>query len=248
MPTELLIYTQRKRKDFVIENFVGTDHILALSESGVYTFDDGNGTTTVNPLEAVFFEKNVSFYRKTQTPIIIHLFRFRTDENIFNRHHITFSDKERISSTIELLKKLNRNLPLQKDFSCKSRLFLDILNLYKIENADRITKSGTFDPLIENAVDILGKNYHNKLSLPDISEELGISYVQFSRRFKAALGITPFEYLANLRLERAQHLLTTTHLTIREIAPLCGFENEYYFSNFFKKHKNISPSVFRADI
>ncbi len=248
MATELLIYTARKRKNFVFEDFTADDHILAVSESGTYTFDDGSGETLVNPLEAVFFEKGIRFFRKTVTPVTIHLFRFRSDEKIFDGHHIKFINTERILSTISLLKKLNRSIPLQNDFTCKSRLFADILNLYKIENAHRTTESGVPDPLIENALDILGKNYHNKMSLPDISEALGISYVQFSRRFKSAMGITPFEYLANLRLNQAQHLLTTTDLTIREIAPLCGFENEYYFSNFFKKYKNISPSRFRTDI
>lgn len=248
MSTELLIYTARKRKNFVFEDFTADDHIFALSESGTYTFDNGNGLVTVSPLEGVFFEKNVRFLRKTVSPITIHLFRFKSDEKVFEGHHIKFRNKERISSTIALLKKLNRSIPLQNDFSCKSALFHDILNLYKMENADRISESGSLDPLIENAIDIMGKNYHNKISLPDISEALGISYVHFSRRFKTAMGITPFEYLTNLRLNQAQHLLTATDLPIKEIAPLCGFENEYYFSNFFKKYKNISPSKFRTDI
>lgn len=248
MTPELLIYTERKRNDFVFENFTADDHILVLSESGIYTFDDGNGTVEVHPFEAVFFEKGVPFFRKTVTPITIHLFRFKSDEKIFGGHHIKFNNTERIASTINLLKKLNRSIPLQNDFSCKSTLFADIINLYKIENADRITKTGISDSMIESAIDYMGKNYHNKISLPDISESLGISYIHFSRCFRAAMGITPFEYLANLRLNQAQHLLTTTDLSIREIAPLCGFENEYYFSNFFKKHKNISPSKFRMDI
>lgn len=248
MSTELLIYTERSRENFVFEHFTADDHILALSESGTYTFDDGCGTIEVNPFEAVFFEKDIPFFRKTVTPVTLHLFRFKSDEKIFDCHHIKFNNTERIESTINLLKKLNRSISLQNDFSCKSALFSDIINLYKIENADRITKSGILDPLIESSIDFMGKNYHNKISLTDISDALGISYVHFSRRFKVAMGITPFEYLANLRLTQAQHLLTTTSLSIREIAPLCGFENEYYFSNFFKKYKNISPSKIRADI
>ena len=44
------------------------------------------------------------------------------------------------------------------------------------------------------------------------------------------------------------NLLTDTDLLIKEIAYACGFENEYYFSNFFKKHTTLSPSAFRASL
>ena len=248
MSAELIVYIARKRKQFVHEDFTGTDHIFALSESGIYTFDDGSGIKTVNPLEGVFFEKGVRFIRKTVTPIHLHLFRFKSDELPFNGHHVRFKNTDRILSTVKLLKKLNRNVLLQNDFSCKNQLFGDILNLYKIENADILEKEGIRDLVVESAIEFLNGNFCNKITLPDISAASGISYVQFSRRFKAAVGITPFEYLANLRLSHAQRLLANTELTVKEIAPLCGFENEYYFSNFFKKYKNISPSHFRAEL
>ena len=75
-----------------------------------------------------------------------------------------------------------------------------------------------------------------------------MSYVQFSRRFKSAVGMTPQDYVTNLRLKKAKVLLGETDLSVGQIATSCGFGNEYYFSNFFKKHNNLSPSEFRAMI
>jgi AraC-like DNA-binding protein len=46
-------------------------------------------------------------------------------------------------------------------------------------------------------------------------------------------------------MQKAKELLTGSSLQIKEIANACGFENEYYFSNFFKKHIKMSPSDFR---
>ena len=46
-------------------------------------------------------------------------------------------------------------------------------------------------------------------------------------------------------LPMAKTLLSDTDIYIRDIAFRCGFENEYYFSNFFKKHTSYSPSAFR---
>ncbi len=247
MSFELLIYTSRHRDQFIQQDFTAENNILALSESGTYTFEDGNGSITVNPFEAVFFEKGVHYKRKTITPVTVHFFRFTCDEMLFDTHHIKFYDKDRIASTIRMLNSVSTSIPLQNDFSCVQSLFGDIITLYKMENASRLSFFPTNDVMVCQALEILGSSYHQKIHLPDIAQSLGLSYVHFSRRFKYAVGMTPSDYLTNLRLNKAQQLLTSTDLSIREIAPLCGFDSEYYFSAFFKKKKKISPSLYRGE-
>ena len=78
-----------------------------------------------------------------------------------------------------------------------------------------------------------------------LASKSGLSYVQFLRRFKAYTGLTPSDYLTSVRLQKAKMLLSNSTLLVREIAYACGFENEYYFSNFFKKHTATSPTAFR---
>ena len=79
-----------------------------------------------------------------------------------------------------------------------------------------------------------------------IAKESGLSYVQFLRRFKNFCGLTPSEYINELRVQKAKKLLTDTNMLVKDIAYSCGFENEYYFSNFFKKHTAMSPTAFRS--
>ena len=86
------------------------------------------------------------------------------------------------------------------------------------------------------------------ISIRALAEECGLSHVQMIRRFRSAFGHTPSEHLCALRLERAKELLLQTALPVKTIARDCGFENEYYFSNFFKKHEGLSPSAYRAMI
>lgn len=80
------------------------------------------------------------------------------------------------------------------------------------------------------------------------AQAAGLSYVQFSRRFKALTGQTPMEYVIELRMKKAQQLLAQTSLSVKEISALCGFSGEYYFSNFFKANFGMSPSAFRNSI
>ncbi|MDF2924434.1 MAG: hypothetical protein K0R57_3348 [Paenibacillaceae bacterium] len=83
------------------------------------------------------------------------------------------------------------------------------------------------------------------LRLGELAAELGVSPVDFTRRFKACFGQSPKEYLTMVKLERAKSLLSNTNYTMEHIASLCGYESGYYFSRIFQKHAKIRPSVYR---
>lgn len=248
MSAELLIYTTRRLDEFVIRELTSENHVLAIPESGSISFNDGNGDIIVNPLEAVFFEKGKFYKRSAVTPFYIHYFRFSCSRPIFTEHHIKFKDTARIKSTLTMLNSLTENISIHNDFEFKSSLFLDIINQYRMENQSRILSTSVKDAAIEDAIDYLKKNLHIAINLTRLSNAAGISYVHFIRRFKAYTGVSPSQYLTGLRLNRAVGMLTDTALPIKEISALCGFENEYYFSNFFKKHHGISPSKYRKCI
>ena len=59
--------------------------------------------------------------------------------------------------------------------------------------------------------------------------------------------MTYHDYLMNLRIDRAKHLLATTDLSISQIADKVGFEDYRNFSLAFKKFEKNTPSVFRQN-
>lgn len=61
----------------------------------------------------------------------------------------------------------------------------------------------------------------------------------FTFHFCREIGISPIEYLSNVRLEHAMQLLTTTNLSINEIAVLSGFSNGIIFAKAFKRKLGI---------
>ena len=90
------------------------------------------------------------------------------------------------------------------------------------------------------------------IRLPFFSVIFGLRQVilpcgQFLRRLKAFTGMTPTDYVTSLRLQQAKELLTGSPLPVKKIANVCGFENEYDFSNFFEKHTGRSPKAFRTE-
>lgn len=78
-----------------------------------------------------------------------------------------------------------------------------------------------------------------------LAEIAGISETHFRNLFKERNGTTPLKYLQRLRLERAQLLLSTGYYTVKETAPLCGYDNEKNFTTAFKNVLGISPGQFK---
>lgn len=84
------------------------------------------------------------------------------------------------------------------------------------------------------------------LNANHIATSLGLSRVQVYRKVKALLGYSVNDYVINVRLKRAKHLLLHSELNISEIAYEVGFSSPAYFSTTFKNHFNQSPSEFKA--
>jgi ABC-type sugar transport system substrate-binding protein/DNA-binding response OmpR family regulator/anti-sigma regulatory factor (Ser/Thr protein kinase) len=100
---------------------------------------------------------------------------------------------------------------------------------------------------INEFVAVVEKNLSNTaLSANDIAESLGMSRVQVYRKVKALLGYSVNDYVINVRLKKARHLLLNSDMIISEIAYEVGFSSPAYFSTTFKNHFNMSPSDFKA--
>ena len=241
METKLAVCLRLRREKFIHEIYLPSDDIFALVVEGGFNFSSGNKTYTVGPYEAALFKKGVLYTRCVTDPVTMYLFRYKSDASLFLTEKVTFLDNERIRSTVRLLEKLDEGV-LADDFEYRTRIFSDIVTQYEIEKG--ASSSLRKDP-IDKALAAMISSLHQKVYLPEISKVSGLSYTQFARRFKERTGLTPSDYMANLKLEKAKKLLSDSELLIREIAPVCGFENEYYFSNFFKKMTGISPKEYR---
>lgn len=247
MEPVLLVCKALTRDRFVNEVFTGDDDILTLVISGSFVFDDGDGPQQVGPMDVMNFRRKVTYHRHITQPAEFYLFRYRSDTDIFGRGVVCFQDKERVQSTLRLLQ-LSDSLTLVDDFACKRALFADLVNQYRLENAAQLTQSSHADQMVSDAIHYINSNLHQKINLSELAAQYYLSYIQFSRRFKNATGATPQEYVAGLRLKKAQLLLEESTLSIKQIAQDCGFSSEYYFSNFFRSRCSLSPTNYRTMI
>ena len=83
------------------------------------------------------------------------------------------------------------------------------------------------------------------LCLSDIARHANISPAYLSSLYKKVSGQSISDTITSLRIDSACRYLKETNLSLKEISNKCGYANQYYFSNSFKKKLGISPSAYR---
>ena len=91
------------------------------------------------------------------------------------------------------------------------------------------------------------ENYYKKLSMEEIAARFYINKNYMCTLFIKNIGISPKQYLQNIRLKRAEHLLLTSNESVKVIASSVGYDDPLLFSKIFKERYKKSPVQFRKD-
>jgi len=98
---------------------------------------------------------------------------------------------------------------------------------------------------IAKAVEYIRGNFSRKISINDLAKRAGLSPRQIERRFKAAFGIGPHEFLVRTRILAACRALRESDSSLTEIALACGFCDESALVRVFHKQIGLTPGSFR---
>ena len=80
----------------------------------------------------------------------------------------------------------------------------------------------------------------------DVARHIAMSQRNLARRFSAALGVTPVQYILQCRIEQAKRLLAKPNVSLRRVAIETGFSDEAVFRRAFKQVAGQAPSAWRA--
>ena len=87
--------------------------------------------------------------------------------------------------------------------------------------------------------------YHESIQLEDLASMTHLSRFYISHSFKKEIGMSPMEYLIDIRIKESKILLRTTNYSISQVADIVGFTTPTYFSKQFRKSTGISPTDYR---
>ncbi len=103
------------------------------------------------------------------------------------------------------------------------------------------------DHRVDAARAYLERHYAQALSLARLAQVANLSPRQLSELFRRQLGMTPQQYLLEIRMQRAWQLLDSSQQSIQRIAEAVGYTNLAAFSDRFRKHFGKAPSHFRRN-
>ena len=136
-----------------------------------------------------------------------------------------------------------------------SRLFVDslvtalaihLLRNYAVKQQPlRNYTDGLSKYQLQSALDYINTYLGENLSLEAIASQVGMSQYYFSRLFKQSIGLAPYQYVIQQRVERAKRLLKQPNLSISNIALECGFASQGHLNLHFKRLVGVTPKDFR---
>lgn len=101
------------------------------------------------------------------------------------------------------------------------------------------------DALIHRAQAWLHKHMGTDLQMSELAEHLALTQRTLTRRFQAALGMSPLVYLQNLRIDSARALLETGKLSIEQICRYVGYADTSSFTRLFREKIGTTPGIYR---
>lgn len=132
----------------------------------------------------------------------------------------------------------------QKDPASAGRITLLVHSLL-LDLQDKRPPEDLPHPL-QMAIHYFEQNLAGKIHISQLAGLTKCSAKSLENLFKKHLGLSPLAYLKKMRLDYACILLESQVVSIKEIAHLCGYANQLYFSNDFRAKTGCSPSCYRA--
>lgn len=100
---------------------------------------------------------------------------------------------------------------------------------------------------VDLAAEYIQRNYTRPITMDSLAEQFHVTHSYFSTAFRQQMGISPYQYLMDLRLARAAELMAEHNYNVSEAAISVGYNSIYNFSKMFKKKFGVSPSHYAAE-
>lgn len=230
---------------------------------GYYDFEDG-GLAFLKPKQIVFTPEDTDSYEGFALYFHPDFIRNYSLGNLVNQYgffsynvsealFLSAKEKEIITNLFSsIANELANNIDNFSQDIVVSQIELLLNYSNRFYNRQFITRKAVNNDII-NTLDQILENYFNngnelKNGLPSVQNictELQLSQRYLSDMMKSLTGLTTQQYTQNAMIEKAKEKLSTTDLSVSEIAYELGFEHSQSFNKLFKAKTTVSPLKFR---
>jgi AraC-like DNA-binding protein len=109
-----------------------------------------------------------------------------------------------------------------------------------------VVAAGVLAPWQERrAREMMHARLATRLTIADVAHECRLTPSYFAKAFRRTTGMSPLQYLTDLRVQKAKSLLQSSTLPLADIAIICGFGDQSYFTRVFTRSVGTSPGAWR---
>jgi len=228
--------------------------IYTISGKGIFTLHSKSYPLHTGIISA--FSPNVSYKytADTQNPMeqIFIIFTGTLAKTLLktstlaNNSVVTVSNPQAVMT---ILKQILENGFSQNKYAqeiCSNYLISILLELANTKNNSNIDKASFCS--FQKCKHYLEDNFANINSSSQLAKQCCLDIRYIARLFRKYENKRPYEYLIQLKMNKAANLLIATKLNINQVARMTGIEDSYHFSRIFKKRFGISPTEYRLNI
>ncbi len=187
------------------------------------------------------------------------------DGGMWEHFYLSISGREAVSSARHVIATLGPLFPLPADspailqmasalerlrrgqFSgpCDTSAVAYALCMALLAHATAPPPAGARSAQLERAVTLCRERYAEDIGVEHMAAAAGYSRYHFTRLFAQAYGLSPSDFLCDLRIAQGARLLRESDATVKDIARSCGFADAGYFCKVFRRATGTSPGSFR---
>lgn len=219
----------------------------------VVYYIDGTGVTKINGEEYAYSEHtfciippNTIHSEWTTSEVNLMYIGFNYDGQLGRLPRGLFKDDEN-HSIYDMMVKMQSEL---RDQNLHYDTMLAYMQKLLIVNLLRWTDRETLVPkksreCMDYVMNFINSNFGAPIGLENLANSIGYSYHHFRHIFKDTYGISPKQYILNVRMTYAKLFLQKEDLSVKDVALMCGFKSTSQFIAAFKKQTGLSPLAYK---
>lgn len=193
------------------------------------------------PTKALVFELNNNLLKKVTEKISIDIdanYESLVEDRFF-RGNIQGELDTCLKKLYSISAKPNKNKEFLLDLYGQELVYY----LVQIKGIQQVIKFEDNNP-IHKSINYIQNNIRQPLCIKQLAYDLNMSEANFCNSFKKIIGVTPREYITNLKLTQAKDMLKNQNVT--EVALDLGYENISHFIEIFKNKYGITPKQYKS--
>jgi AraC family transcriptional regulator len=228
---------------------------LQIKDGRTHTSLYGKGDISITPAEVPFFARWEGDDRYLEIRIASHFLQTVASETLdLNPDRLELLSEFRLRDPhIESIGSMLLAELKQENFGGK--LYIDslanVLAVHLLRNYSSteprlfVYEGGLPERQLLQVLDYIHDHLNQDIKLADLAALIGMSQFHFSHLFKQSMGMAPYQYLLQQRIERAKQLLKQTDRSIMDIAFICGFNSHSHLSRQFRQLTGTTPKAYR---